>query len=217
MMTSKAAQNAGTQKRESFLMECVVKPMVKKLSGYLITALVVVALITYVGKQIPTLFPQHVTFSEEIIEEKLQAIGELVTAEKNRHGTQTWGASRGFLGTGLIIPGTYNELKLDYFSTIKVGYDFSKIKAKKIDDSTVQVTLPKVHVLGNFLEASESTILSPFNRIPDGKADELKARAKSEALKAAENEGIYQLAEEEAKKQITNLLSELGDFTIIFK
>jgi hypothetical protein len=28
---------------------------------------------------------------------------------------------------------------------------------------------------------------------------------------------IYQLAEEEAKKQITNLLSELGDFTIIFK
>lgn len=108
-------------------------------------------------------------------------------------------------------------MTLDYFSTIKVGYDFSKIKAKKIDDSTVQVTLPKAHVLGNFLEASESTILSPFNRIPDGKADELKARAKSESLKAAEKEGIYQLAEEEAKKQITNLLSELGDFAIIFK
>ena len=68
MMTSKTAQNVGTQKRESFLMECVIKPMVKKLSGYLITALVVVALITYVGKQIPTLFPQHVTFSEEIID-----------------------------------------------------------------------------------------------------------------------------------------------------
>jgi len=217
MMTSKTAQNVDTQKRESFLMECVIKPMVKKLSGYLITALVVVALITYVGKQIPTLFPQHVTFSEEIIEEKLQALGELVTAEKTRHGTQTWGASREFLGTGINLPGTYNELTLDYFSTIKVGYDFSKIKAKKVDDSTVQVTLPKVQVLGNFLEASESTILSPFNRIPDGKADELKARAKSEALKAAENEGIYQLAEEEAKKQISNLLSELGDFTIIFK
>lgn len=216
-MTSKVAQNAGTQKRESFLMECVVKPMTKRLSGILIPVLVIVVLYNYVGKLIPTLFPQHVTFSEETIEEKLQTKGQLVTAEKTRHGTQTWGASREFLGTGFILPGTYNELTLDYYSTIQVGYDFSKINVKKIDDSTVQITLPRAQVLGNFIEASESTILSPFNRIPDDKADELKAQAKSEALKAAEKEGIYQLAEEEAKKQITNLLSELGDFKITFK
>ncbi len=37
MMTSKTAKNADSPKRESFLMECVVKPMVKKLSGLLVS------------------------------------------------------------------------------------------------------------------------------------------------------------------------------------
>ena len=216
-MTFKTAKNADTPKRESFLMECVVKPIVKKLSGLLVTVLVVIAIATYVGKLIPSLFPQEVTISEVVIEEKLQALGELVTAEHTKSGVKTWGASRKLPVVGWTILGTYNELNLEYTSTIMVGYDFSAIKPVKVDDHTIRITLPEAQVLGAFLETSESTDISLFNRIPDDTVAELKAEVRAQAMEDAVNAGIYEMAEEEAKAQITDILSEVGDFKIEFE
>lgn len=216
MMTSNTAKNADSTKRESFLMECVVKPMVKKLSGLLVTILVVIAIVTYVSKQFPALFPQRVTISDEIIENKLQTVGELVTAKETFSGVKTWGAPRTLPLVDVAIPGTYTELRLKYTYTVHVGYDFSEIKAVMLDDSTILVTLPEARILADPLETDEDTDISLFNRIPDGTVDELKAQAKADGMEAAVNNRIYEKAEAEAQRQIRGLLSEVGDFQIIF-
>jgi len=217
MMTSKTAKNADSPKHESFLMECVVKPMVKKLSGLLVVILAFIAIVTYVGTQFPNLFPQQVTISDEVIENKLQTAGEMVTAKNTLSGVKTWGAPRTLPLVDVAIPGTYTELRLAYTCTVHVGYDFSEIKAVRLDDSTVLVTLPEARVLGEYLETDEDTDISLFNRIPEGTVDELKAQAKADGMEAAVNNGIYEEAEAEAQKQIKGLLSEIGDFEVIFE
>ncbi len=214
MMTSKAVQDKRTRS-QGFWMECVVKPMTKRFSGFLASVLILITVITYIGHQIPTLFPHRTTITKEILEEKLQAIGELATYEMTYRGYHIWGDSREFPLIGVEIPGTYNDLKVEYTGTIKVGYDFEEITVDKLDDTRVHVTVPKVKVLDNYIEqTSETTHLSLFNRIPENKAIELMTEAKTDELKSAEDQGIYQLAENNAKEMITALVSQFGDYEI---
>lgn len=70
-------------------------------------------------------------------------------------------------------------------------------------------------VLDNYIEQTgETTHLSLFNRIPENKAIELMDDAKTDELKSAEDQGIYELAENNAKEMITALLSQFGDYEI---
>ena len=214
MMTMNATKGKRPS-RQGFWMECVIRPMTRRFSGFLASVLILIAIVTYIGHQLPTFFPHRTTITKEILEEKLQAIGELATYEMTYRGYHIWGDSREFPVIGVEIPGTYNDLKVEYTGTIKVGYDFEGITVDKLDDTRVLITVPKVKVLDNYIEqTAETTHLSLFNRIPENKAIELMEEAKSDELKSAVNQGIYQLAENNAKEMITALLSQFGDFEI---
>lgn len=218
MMTVKTARSIDSTRQESFLMECFIKPVVKKLSGWLVTVLMVIALVTYVGNHFPSLFPQHVTESEITIEEKLQAIGELATFEKTKTGEHTWGAARKVPYFGWDMPFTYTDLTIRYDSIIKIGYYSTEIKATEVDDKSVIVTLPEAKVLSNTVEiTSVDYNLSAFNDPPYDKVTELIEEAKAKELKAVEELGCYQMAKDEAVRQITAFLTDLGYENIDFR
>ena len=149
--------------------------------------------------------------------ERLREIGELATYEKEyRDGRISWGDSRYVLG--VAVPLTYTSVEVTYSGSVKVGYDFSEIDCK-IDNKnrTVQITLPPVRDFSELPVPDTTTPKNnPFHRIPDDKVHELMEKAKQYELEKAEGQGVYQLAEESAKKIITDLFSDLEGYTVVF-
>ena len=157
--------------------------------------------------------------STEQIEEKLSEIGELATSlfeyKSSKHISNTRQAF------GVDIPGTTNEIDITYSGIIKVGYDVNAITFSTDDEKMlITVTLPEPRVLDNYIifdgmECTESnSILNPtsYEKLA-GYFTEIEA----EELKKAESEGIYELAEEQARSIIEHYLAAFADYTVEFK
>jgi len=154
------------------------------------------------------------------IEEKLEQIGELATASFTYTGQQRIENTRDFLGL-FQIPLTTNHLDITYTGVIKVGYTVSDIGIR-VDESAraICITLPKARVLDNYILHDEllctagNNILNPLD--PADVNRYLSSITYME-LKRAEQQGIYETAEEQVTALITDALAAFPQYQIIFE
>lgn len=156
--------------------------------------------------------------SDTVVKRKLQSIGELATYEYQYEDIREVKSSKQ-LGSW-NIPGTTHTIRIKYNGTIKVGYQVADIDVKVDNDAMViHVTLPEPQVTDNYIDmdnlsySEQNNIFNPIsgNEITDELED-----IKNAELEKAESDGIYELAQGNAKALINGLLSDFSDFTVKF-
>ena len=88
---------------------------------------------------------------------------------------------------------------------LKVGFDLSQISEDDIsigDDQSIVITLPEAKVTDIITNPSDRTIVYDIN--------ELTNQAKTVLVNNAREEGIFEKATEQGKKEMTNLLKAMG-------
>ena len=155
--------------------------------------------------------------TEYEIEAALSQIGELTTAEYNYVGiTGKTDPRRAF---GFDIPLTDNRVEVAYEGTIRAGYAIDDIN-REIDNENriITITLPAVTVFSHEIEdtevAYENNILNP---IPADEVIDLLEDAKEDELEEAIDAGLYEQAEENARAIITDTISSVCDYEIVFE
>ena len=121
---------------------------------------------------------------------------------------------------GARIPFTKSTVSLVCPGVTKVGYDMDDI-AFAIDDDSQKITidLPEVKVLANYVKCEEimgEEHESFFNQIKGEMYWKLISEVEQEGLKQAEADGIYELAEANAKVVIRDTLSEFN-YQVVFQ
>ena len=156
--------------------------------------------------------------SDTVVKRKLLSIGELATYAYEYEDIREVKSSKQ-LGNW-NIPGTTHTIRIKYNGIIKVGYQVADIGVKVDNDAMViHVTLPEPMVTDNYidmdrLEYSEQNNI--FNPISGEELTEELEDIKNAELEKAESDGIYELAQGNAKVLINGLLSDFSDFTVKF-
>lgn len=152
------------------------------------------------------------------IEHKLQEIGEMATYEYTYTDMTTIKDTRRLFDK-VDIPGTTHSMDMKYSGVIKVGYEVANIQVK-MNGNKIKIELPEAQVLDNYINDEDVEFLNennnPFNPIEPEEGYKYLPEEKQRQLEMAEEEGIYDLAEENAKKTITELLSGYEDYEVEF-
>lgn len=158
-----------------------------------------------------------VTVSE--IESKLVEIGELASYSGNYSVTKTEDYTRYFIDD-IAIPGTTNTIQIECQGLVKVGYSVDEIVPTVDNDSQkIYIALPEPKILDNYViwdtvKCSENnTILNP---IDFSQYQAMISDIEQEGLEQAENDGIYEKAEEHIKNLVQNFLAGFEEFEIVF-
>lgn len=144
----------------------------------------------------------------------LKNIGELATQEADVTAVKHTNNFRKL--SGINIPFTHSVYIYSYDFIIKAGYDFTQA-SYEVDEAnkTVTFTLPEVEILSkepvldSFKIYVESE--SKFNDITLDENNEALKNMQKQAVEQAEENGIYEKAEENAKTLLTNFLSSQYD------
>lgn len=189
----------------------------------LLLAVLVLALMLgwnyYKEQQFKGILDHDTGLTDTVVMEKLQEIGQLVTYSYEYSDVREIKDSRQIFGWN--IPGTTHTIQLKYDGTIKVGYEVADI-AVSVDNETktIYVTLPEPKITDNYINmdtlsyAEQNNIFNPISGDEiTGELDSIK----SEALEKAENAGIYELAEGNAKAQISGLFEAFDGYTVRFR
>ena len=156
--------------------------------------------------------------TDSVVMEKLQSIGQLVTYSYEYSNVREIKDSKQIFGWN--IPGTTHTIQLKYNGIIKVGYEVADI-AVSVDNGikTIYVTLPEPKITDNYIDmdnlsyAEQNNIFNPISGDEiTGELDNIKA----DALERAENAGIYELAEGNAKSQISGLFEAFDGYSVKF-
>ncbi len=163
---------------------------------------------------------ERIEITEVEIRHELQKLGELVTCALEYEGKDELSDSKTLWGYD--IPGTKHTIDVAYEGVVKVGYEFDDIEIE-VDNDThkIHITLPEPKVICDGVDnetvktSTETSFLS--NLVNPVESDEVtehlqKVEAK-ELDKAIREDKIFNLAEDNAKEQITALLKsfeELG-------
>ena len=157
--------------------------------------------------------------TDTIVMEKLQEIGQLVTYSYEYSNVREIKDSRQIFGWN--IPGTTHTIQLKYNGVIKVGYEVSDIKVSVDNDTkTIFVDLPEVKVTDNYIDMDNLSYAEQNNIFNPISGDEITGSLdsiKSEELEKAENAGIYELAEGNAKSQISGLFEAFDGYSVKFR
>lgn len=122
---------------------------------------------------------------------------------------------------GVDVPFTTNTVTIKYAGVIKVGYDVSAMKITVDNDNNkIYVTLPEAKITDKYLyedklEYSEKNNI--FNPISPDKISECLEDILNTELKRAEEQGIYDKAEDNVKDIITGILSVYEDYLVVYK
>ena len=153
------------------------------------------------------------------VERRLDAIGELATYSMAYSGQTEAQNTRQIFG--LNIPGTRNRVKIAYSGTIKVGYEVADIEVSvDADAGVIRVKLPRMKVISNAIDEDSlqyeqrNNILNPIKG--DLAANYLDEIRKSE-LKEAEDMGLYEKAEENARRIISENLAIFEGWEVAFE
>ena len=167
----------------------------------------------------PDPFPVEPSLTIVEVDSKLQAIGELATSKYTYTGITEEKNPRQFFD--FDIPLTTNRVTVVYKGVIKVGYKISEIKTEVDNDKRIiYVTLPDPILISNEIDdddlqyKEENNILNP---LPGDKAATLLAKIKQDELKKAEEDGLYETAEQNAKAIVKEQLSVFADYTVQFR
>ena len=111
---------------------------------------------------------------------------------------------------------TTNHITLSATGIVKVGYDVSNIKIK-LADNTIYISLPEPKVLDNYV-IWDSVICKEknnlINPIEFKQYKDIITEIETMGLKDAEKNGVYDKANEHAKKIIDAFLSEFSGYNI---
>ena len=157
--------------------------------------------------------------TDSVVMEKLQSIGQLVTYSYEYSNVREIKDSKQIFGWN--IPGTTHTIQLKYNGIIKVGYEVADIQVSVDNDTkTIYVTLPEPKITDNYIDmdnlsyAEQNNIFNPISGDEiTGELDNIKA----DALERAENAGIYELAEGNAKAQISGLFEAFDGYSVKFR
>ena len=157
--------------------------------------------------------------TDTMVMEKLQSIGQLVTYSYEYSDVREIKDSRQLFGWN--IPGTTHTIQLKYNGTIKVGYEVADIQVSVDNDTkTIYVTLPDPKVTDNYIDMDTLSYAEQNNIFNPIKGDEITSgldTIKAEALEKAEHAGIYELAEGNAKSQISGLFEAFDGYSTRFR
>ena len=162
--------------------------------------------------------PEDTAITNIHIEEKLTQIGELSTSSFEYTNIKKVSNTRQVFGVD--IPGTTNTLEITYSGVIKVGYNIDDIQYNiNNDQKTITFTLPQPEVLDNYI-IQDSLICKDGNNILNPISSEdvnsYFKEIEQEELIIAENNGIYDEAEDKLKSIIQNFFAAFPDYKIIF-
>ncbi|MGE6487268.1 DUF4230 domain-containing protein [Paenisporosarcina sp. NPDC076898] len=160
--------------------------------------------------------------------ERIQSINELATAEAytkvmiERQDNKILGQD---IGRDLL--GTKRHLLVVFPGSVKAGIDFSKVEAEDIvldeEAKTATLTLPKAEFLGGpeilFDQIKVFSSEGLFREKADiNEAYKLAAEAEKLMMKETTEQGVLQLAEENAARSVSEMFSLVGyDVTVEFE
>lgn len=155
----------------------------------------------------------------EEIKIKLAEIGQLATYYEDYQVTKEVEHTRYFIDDWKI-PMTTNIIHMECDGIVKVGYDIEKIvPIVDCDSQKIFIPIPEAKVLDNYIKwdnvycEETNNILNPIDfeqyKILIEEIEDL-------GLIKAEEEGIYEKAEDNLKKIIKNFLSGFEEYEIVF-
>ena len=155
-----------------------------------------------------------------IVEEKLSQIDEWSTSEFKYSGVYSKTKQREIFGHR--VPLADNNVEIEYEGVIKVGYVTGDIQTEVNNTTktiTVKMSSPEVFdnyiILDNLKIKEEKNILNPLH-VRD--LQTYFGTIESDELARAEKEfNIYAEAEKKAKKTISEKLSSINDYKVIFE
>ena len=150
----------------------------------------------------------------EVIKLKFENIGEMATQAAYLTSIDTIDVERDIYG--LHIPFTQSKCILSFNSTIKAGIDFSKVKWDLDDDKkTISVNIPEIIVISNEPNFKSLKIWheeeSIFRNITADEHNKAMIKMQEKALETAKENGLFELAKENAKKLLTEFFGQEYD------
>lgn len=161
------------------------------------------------------------TFDNTTIEYGLHDIGELATESYNFTKVETYESSKQM--SGITIPFTKSKFIYSYNGVIKAGIEFGDIVLDfNTEEKVVTVKLPKVKILSSELDYDSFKLYDEKNSIFNPISVEVVNESNNNLLTTAEKEavrgGLFERAEENAKRIITNFIKGyLEDYTVKFE
>ncbi len=189
----------------------------------ILLAVIVLALMLgwqyYKEQQFKGILGHDTGLTDTMVMEKLQSIGQLVTYSYEYSDVREIKDSRQLFGWN--IPGTTHTIQLKYNGTIKVGYEVADIQVSVDNDTkTIYVTLPDPKVTDNYIDMDSLSYAEQNNIFNPIKGEEITTgldTIKAEALAKAEHAGIFELAEGNAKSQISVLFEAFNGYSVKFR
>jgi len=191
----------------------------KKLTLPLVIALgLLVVLLLFAVVRIHDLENAHPALTDDHIEETLTQIGELATTSFEYSNQKTVTDTRKIFG--FDIPGTTKTVTIVYSGVIKVGYDVLTLPCA-VDEAekTLTFTLPQPTVLDNYIILDTLQCTDGNNILnPIGSEDIVGyfGEIEAEELARAEENGIYEQAEEQLKSILIHYFADFPDYTVSF-
>lgn len=158
-----------------------------------------------------------ITISE--VNAKLLKIGELATYSAEYSVSESEEEVRNILDN-IKIPGTKNSINISCTGIVKVGYDINKL-SPTVDNTSkkIYIAIPPAQLLDNHIywdsiECTEKNNI--FNPINFSQYQGLVESIQQKGVEQAEDDGIYEAAEENLKNIISNFLSCFDDYEVVF-
>ena len=110
---------------------------------------------------------------------------------------------------------------MTYAGVIKAGYNCAEI-GPRVDQAEKRIifTMPKPKILDNYIDTGSVTYQNQdniFNPIDDSETQAYLEQIKANELKAAEENGIYDQAREQAETILRNAFGDIADYEIVFE
>lgn len=171
-----------------------------------------------VSKRITDLLPWNdgKEITSIIIEEKLKPIQKLATSQFEYNGVKCINDARKIFG--MDIPLTTKEIDMSYSGVIKVSYDLNEMNYKIVPKNNIVIfCLPEPeidnYILQNSVVCNEKNNI--FNPIYSDEISNYLAIVEDEELQRAEQQGIYEEAENSLKNIVKKCFDEF-DYEVMF-
>ncbi len=172
----------------------------------------------------PAVVEIETVISGEIMQEKLQSIGELATEEYTYTEVGSYDSRKSveLFGKNIGIPLTRASFIYSYDGAIKAGIDFTGIRVEKDDElKRIVVILPKAKILSSELFADSFRLYDEknniFNPIGVESVTDASRQLKENAENRALENGLLERADEHARAMVRTFLESafgLDDYLI---
>lgn len=153
----------------------------------------------------------------EEVEGKLQEMAELTTYSELYNVTLGKDETR-YLLENIKIFGTTNSITISAQGIVKVGYNMSDFVVK-VDDDKIYISVPQAQLNDNYVIwdtvecSAKNNILNP---IEFSQYQEIITEIEAIGLKDAEDNKIYDKADQNVKKIMDGFLSEFVDYEVVY-